>query len=41
MAIRDAFAAARRRLEDHVRRLRGVEKMHEARGSVAGGEAST
>jgi ribosome-associated translation inhibitor RaiA len=41
MALRDAFAAARRRLEDHVRRLRGVEKMHEARGLVAGGEAST
>jgi cold shock CspA family protein len=31
VAIRDAFAAARRRLEDHVRRLRGVEKRHVAR----------
>ena len=40
VALRDSFAAARRRLEDHVRRQRGVEKMHEARGSVAGGEAS-
>jgi ribosome-associated translation inhibitor RaiA len=41
VALRDAFAAARRRLEDHVRRLRGVEKMHEARGSAAGGGRST
>ena len=40
IALRDAFAAARRRLEDHVRRLRGVEKVHEARGSVAGGGRS-
>ena len=39
-AIHDAFAAARRRLEDHVRRLRGVEKVHEARGSAAGGGRS-
>jgi len=31
MALRDSFAAARRRLEDHVRRLRGDEKVHEAR----------
>jgi cold shock CspA family protein len=28
VALRDAFAAARRRLEDHARRLRGVEKAH-------------
>ena len=40
VALRDSFAAARRRLEDHVRRQRGVEKVHEARGSVAGEEAS-
>jgi len=31
VAMRDAFAAARRRLEDHVRRLRGVEKVHATR----------
>jgi cold shock CspA family protein len=31
VALRDSFAAARRRLEDHVRRLRGVEKVHAAR----------
>lgn len=28
VALRDAFAAARRRLEDHVRRMRGDEKRH-------------
>lgn len=28
VALRDAFNAARRRLEDHVRRMRGVEKIH-------------
>lgn len=27
-ALRDAFAAERRRLEDHVRRMRGDEKRH-------------
>lgn len=31
VALRDSFAAARRRLEDHVRRLRGVEKVHASR----------
>ena len=31
VALRDAFAAARRRLEDHARRLRGAEKSHVAR----------
>jgi len=31
VAIRDSFAAARRRVEDHSRRLRGVEKSHAAR----------
>ena len=31
VALRDSFAAARRRLEDHVRRLRGDEKPHAAR----------
>lgn len=37
IAIRDAFLAARRRLEDHVRRLRGTEKAHAdtARGRIA------
>jgi ribosomal subunit interface protein len=30
VAIRDAFDAAGRRLEDHVRRMRGDVKMHEA-----------
>jgi ribosomal subunit interface protein len=30
VAIRDAFDAARRQLEDHVRRLRGDVKTHEA-----------
>ena len=30
VALRDAFDAARRRLEDHVRRLRGTEKHHAA-----------
>jgi len=28
VALRDAFAADRRRLEDHVRRMRGEEKRH-------------
>ena len=28
VALRDAFAAVRRRLEDHVRRMRGEEKRH-------------
>lgn len=32
VALRDAFLAARRRLEDHVRRLRGATKSHEPRG---------
>ncbi|MFM8705687.1 MAG: cold shock domain-containing protein [Planctomycetia bacterium] len=31
VALRDSFAAARRRLDDHVRRLRGVEKQHAPR----------
>ncbi len=31
VALRDAFDAARRRLEDHARRLRGVEKLHTGR----------
>ena len=31
VALRDSFLAARRRLEDHVRRLRGIEKLHAAR----------
>ena len=31
VALRDAFDAARRRLEDHVPRMRGVEKSHAAR----------
>ena len=31
VALRDAFAAAGRRLEDHVRRLRGFEKPHAER----------
>jgi ribosomal subunit interface protein len=31
VAIRDSFAAARRRLEDHVRRQRGSEKVHAVR----------
>ena len=31
VALRDAFRAARRRLEDHVRRRRGVEKHHAPR----------
>lgn len=32
VALRDAFRAAGRRLEDHVRRLRGLEKPHAGRG---------
>jgi cold shock CspA family protein len=37
VAVRDAFLAARRRLEDHVRRMRGTEKAHppRAHGRVA------
>ena len=37
VAVRDAFLAARRRLEDHVRRMRGAEKAHAPRtqGRVA------
>ncbi len=37
VALRDAFDAARRRLEDHVRRMRGEEKAHapRARGRIA------
>jgi len=37
VAIRDSFLAARRQLEDHVRRLRGAEKVHtaRARGRIA------
>jgi cold shock CspA family protein len=31
VALRDSFDAARRRLEDHVRRLRGTEKTHATR----------
>jgi cold shock CspA family protein len=31
VALRDAFLAARRRLEDHVRRMRGAEKAHAPR----------
>lgn len=36
VALRDSFDAAKRRLEDHVRRLRGAEKAHapRARGVV-------
>lgn len=30
VALRDSFQAARRRLEDHVRRARGAEKIHGA-----------
>jgi cold shock CspA family protein len=32
VALRDAFDAAKRRLEDHARRLRGTVKRHEPRG---------
>jgi len=37
VALRDAFAAARRRLEDHARRMRGAEKIHatRARGRIS------
>ena len=37
VALRDAFDAARRRLEDHVRRRSGVEKVHSprARGRIS------
>lgn len=37
VALRDSFLAARRRLEDHVRRMRGMEKPHapRARGRIA------
>ena len=36
VALRDAFQAVRRRLEDHARRMRGAEKLHEprARGRI-------
>jgi cold shock CspA family protein len=36
VALRDAFLAARRRLEDHMRRMRGAEKAHQprARGRI-------
>lgn len=41
MALHDAFAAARRRLENHVRRHLGGEKMHHSsRRESAGEEAS-
>ncbi len=32
VAVREAFGAARRRLEDHARRRRGAVKAHEQRG---------
>ncbi len=37
VALRDAFDAARRRLEDHVRRMRGEQKAHapRARGRIS------
>ena len=37
VALRDAFVAARRRLEDHVRRMRGATKQHlpRAQGRVS------
>jgi cold shock CspA family protein len=37
VALRDSFDAARRRLEDHVRRMRGAEKPHapRARGRIS------
>ena len=37
VAVRDAFLAARRRLEDHARRMRGAEKSHvpRAHGRIA------
>lgn len=37
VALRDSFLAARRRLEDHVRHLRGAEKLHapRAEGRIA------
>ena len=38
IALRDAFAAARRRLEDHVRRQRSVEKMHHSSLRESAGE---
>jgi len=33
VAVRDAFDAAKRRLEDHVRRMRGEVKSHQAPSS--------
>jgi ribosome-associated translation inhibitor RaiA len=36
VTIRDAFDAARRRLEDHARRSRGDVKSHAPRGQIAG-----
>jgi ribosome-associated translation inhibitor RaiA len=36
VAIRDAFDAARRRLEDHAREIRGDVKHHAARSSAQG-----
>ena len=33
VALRDAFLAARRQLEDHARRMRGAEKAHTPRAS--------
>ncbi|MEW6775730.1 MAG: HPF/RaiA family ribosome-associated protein [Bdellovibrionota bacterium] len=36
VSLRDAFHAARRQLEDHVRRFRGDVKHHEERGFVQG-----
>jgi ribosome-associated translation inhibitor RaiA len=35
VALQDAFAAARRQLEDNVRRLRGDVTLHEGRGIEA------
>ncbi len=37
VALRDSFLAARRRLEDHARRMRGAEKVHapRARGRIS------
>jgi ribosome-associated translation inhibitor RaiA len=38
VAVRDAFDAARRRLEDHVRRRDGGAKSHRAARNAAGGK---
>ena len=35
VALRDAFDAARRQLEDHARKMRGDVKVHEGRGTEA------